>query len=153
MEMLLLLPSPPSFLPLFQHHNVVKKVTKTMDSQPKETTEWVMLTIGGLASGGAVLSGFLWNFILSIRKELLTYVRGVKEFSRRDTEQIKVDMKKSDEKCATHMLDTERRMGLFALKSDVDALREHIDKTSQEQTRQVNQRFDQLTTIIINKGL
>ena len=92
-----------------------------------------MMAIGGLASAGTVLSGFLWNFIVSVRKELLAYIRSVKS-----------TVQKNETEYANHLVEAERR---FALRSDVQALRDHIDKTSAEQTRHINERFDQLISL------
>jgi len=128
-----------------------------MEPLPTETrtVEWVMFVIGGIAAIGAILSGFLWNFILIVKGEVMNYIRSVKTWGqiehdniRSETKEVASIFQKKEEFCQQHMLDIERR---FSLKSEVAVLSEHFDEAHMEISRQMNQRFDQLTAILINQ--
>lgn len=116
--------------------------------------EWAMFVIAGLASAGAVLSGFLWNFILCVKGEVMAYIKSVKNWGESEHDDLRGDdkalaeaMQKRDEVCAHHRIEIERR---FALRKDVNDLRDHIDQTHTESVRLMNQRFDQITSLIVN---
>lgn len=116
--------------------------------------EWAMFVIAGLASAGAVLSGFLWNFILCVKGEVMAYIRSVKNWGEGEHDDLRGKdktlaeaMQKRDDACAHHRIEIERR---FALRKDVNDLRDHIDQTHAESVRLMNQRFDQITSLIVN---
>ena len=118
-----------------------------MDGQQNSIlNEAALFVISGVASCGAIVAGFLWNFICSVRREGMAYIKSVKEIAHRDNEALRTHLQKETEIATNRIVENERR---FALKSDVDVLREHIDDTYAEHARQMNGRFDQITNLIM----
>lgn len=107
---------------------------KIMETAPTNSIslEWVL---GGIATGGVLTAAFLWTAIKTVRRELMGVI-----------ERLKGTLQKENSDANQRVLEAERR---FALKSDVDALRSHMDDKHEALAQNMNQRFDQLTTLII----
>ena len=108
--------------------------------------EWAKYTLGGICIGGLSVFGFLWNYIRQMRNELMSYVGKVKGEMKTEHNALRASVEKDGENYDEQRIEAERR---FALRSDVEDLRRHMDMKHENLATNINQRFDQLTTLII----
>ena len=66
-----------------------------------------------------------------------------------EQEKLRTSVQKDGLEAKNRVIEAERR---FALKTDLDALRVHIDQKQEAMFEHMNTRFDQLTTLVIQQN-
>lgn len=92
---------------------------------------WVQWALGGLAAGGALITGWLWGAIQKVRRE---DAEGRKALWARVNRQT--------DAAAEDRLEAEKR---YATQADLERLREHID-------RKFDDQLTRFTDLLINRS-